>query len=73
LILGARNEDAAPVPAATEAMPAVTQRRSHHLTHAVPAAMENPPTYAPGPAPVMGNNPGTPNASAGFLGFGPKS
>jgi len=75
LILGARNEDGGAVPAASEAMPAVAHAKAHGLTHTVPAAMEAPPAYAP-PAyksAAPGNDPGTPDASAGFLGFGPKS
>jgi hypothetical protein len=77
LILGARNEDGAPPPA-----PVQTQAQIHTRTraHAMPAAMTAPPevyqapeTTTTEPAPVMGNDPGTPNASAGFLGFGAKN
>ena len=44
------------------------------LSHSgiVPAA-DSTPLRRTSPAPVMGSNPGTPDPSAGFLGFGPKS
>jgi hypothetical protein len=74
LLLGARNEDGASVPVPAE-RPATTK---HHVySHAMPASMGTPPmpepaTRAPAQT-VTGNNPGTPDASAGFLGFGPKT
>jgi len=72
MILAARNEtggnsgplatgepsiNAAPLPAASAA----------HKTRAVPAAMETPPEAVE--KPQYGSNSGTPNPSAGFLGF----
>jgi hypothetical protein len=70
LLLGARNETGA------AALPAVAQGQTHARPHTVPAAMAAPPYDPPAPhapAPVAGNNPGTPDAAAGFLGFGPKN
>jgi hypothetical protein len=64
LILGARNEDGAPPQQA--AAPAPVSTRPLPIQASAPAA---PPLAAP-PAPAIGNNPGTPNPSAGFLGFG---
>jgi hypothetical protein len=67
MLLAARNEEGggtAPVPAAPPAR--------HHApapTYIVSARTAAP---RPLPVPVMGNDPGTPDAAAGFLGFGPK-
>jgi hypothetical protein len=68
LILGARNEDGPPPVVATK-MPV------NGKALPMQASVETSPMPAPAPAParVMGNDPGTPNASAGFLGFGPKN
>jgi hypothetical protein len=76
LLLGARNETSGQ-PAAVTQGTSGAHVRAHPLTHTMPAAMETPPAYAP-PArvpapPLAGNDPGTPNAASGFLGFGPKS
>jgi hypothetical protein len=80
LLLATRNEtggdDAAPGPAA--ASPGTspgTGRTGHntphpHIAQIVPAADSTPLHKI---APPLGTDPGTPNPSAGFLGFGPKS
>jgi hypothetical protein len=77
LLLGARNEDGPPVPAAAEAATATTHHHVYGYGHATPASLDAPPAPTPAPrayAPAaMGNNQGTPNASAGFLGFGSKN
>jgi len=73
LLLGARNEDGTPAPVAAETVPASAHRHIYTYSHATPAAMDAPPPPRPGPSPAMGNDAGTPNASAGFLGFGPKN
>jgi hypothetical protein len=71
LILSARNETGeggAPAPVVAQ------QQKPARIAHAQPAAMR--PAFvaaAPRPMPVAGNDTGTPNAGAGFLGFGPKS
>jgi hypothetical protein len=73
LLLGARNETGA-APAA--AVPAVAQGQTHTRPPAVPAALAAPPLHAPAPrapAPVADDSSGTPDAAAGFLGFGPKN
>lgn len=65
LILSARNEDGGGDVADANAGPApvmAVASRSHAAPHARP----------PVSVPVMGNNPGTPDPSAGFLGFGRK-
>jgi hypothetical protein len=73
MILGARNEGSAAPPPPVEASAKTT-------AHAMPAAMESPPeTYRAPDVPrtstpaAIADNPGTPNPSAGFLGFGPKN
>jgi hypothetical protein len=70
LILGARNEDGPPPAVAAGPMPASRTPADRAMPMA--ASVESAPPAA-SPAPVMGNNPGTPNAAAGFLGFGPKN
>jgi len=70
LILGARNEDGPPPAVAAGPMPASRTPADRAMPMA--ASVETAPPAA-SPAPVMGNNPGTPNAAAGFLGFGPKN
>jgi len=73
LLLAARNEtggndtDAGAAPV----LPVSPGHHHHHLA-VTPVTDESKPAPAPA-APVMGNNPGTPNPSAGFLGFGNKS
>jgi hypothetical protein len=75
LLLGARNEDGTPAPA--EAIPASTHHHTYSYSHATPAAMDAPPARAPAVRPAAptasGSDPGTPNAAAGFLGFGAKN
>ncbi|OYV38702.1 MAG: hypothetical protein B7Z81_04260 [Acidocella sp. 20-61-6] len=73
LLLQTRNETGGGPISPGPAFPAAKQ----HGPHATPAASHLPqhhrePAHAATP-PVMGNNPGTPDPSAGFLGFGPKS
>jgi len=70
LLLGARNEGGASTPASAAAAPAPKIR-----PRAEPAALESPPPAVSkvAPAPVPGNAVGTPDAGAGFLGFGPKN
>jgi hypothetical protein len=68
LLLGARNEDGPGVP------PVVAVQPAPRLTHAEPAALQSPPVPREAPAPpAPGNAVGTPDAGAGFLGFGPKN
>ena len=71
LLLGARNEDGPAPP------PAVAQTVPKFRTHAKPAALDSPPmarsVAAPAPQAAPGNAVGTPDAAAGFLGFGSKS
>jgi len=77
LLLGARNEDAGPPPAAAQTTAAVATPK--YRRHAEPAALDSPPmarstpAAVPPPAPAPGNAVGTPNAAAGFLGFGSKN
>lgn len=69
MLLAARNEsgdDAAAGPVQMSAMPAISHSNSSEHTHTVPARLVEPlHTFQPVPS----NNPGTPNPSAGFLGF----
>jgi len=74
LLLAARNEsgggggadvDAGPIP--TAPMPG----HHHHHLRATPVTDE--PAPSPAAPKALGNNPGTPDPSAGFLGFGNKS
>jgi hypothetical protein len=75
LLLSARNEsggdegDGAISPG--PAFP--TAPSGHHHHHHWEATPASAPAPAHEPVPVIGNNPGTPDPSAGFLGFGPKS
>lgn len=71
LLLSARNElgdDASSATPASTAMPAPAPARHPKTSHFAPASMARPPAPV-----VLGNNPGTPDPAAGFLGFGPKS
>jgi hypothetical protein len=67
MLLGARNQDgdgAAPPPS-----PSYTR----HSAPVRPVTIsDHTRAPRPQPMPVMGNNPGTPDPSAGFLGFNPK-
>ena len=65
LLLAARNEDG---DGASEAGPAPTMRSAPVRTVTISDHTHAP---RPQPVPVMGNNPGTPDAAAGFLGFNP--
>ncbi len=70
LLLGARNEAGG----GPEAPPvAVASAPVRYAARPQPAAVESAPVAHSASAPAMGNATGTPNASAGFLGFGPKS
>jgi hypothetical protein len=71
MILAARNEtgeNAGPLATGEAAINTAAAPSPHttHKAHAVPAAMETPPVHT---QPQYGNDTGTPNASAGFLGF----
>ncbi len=72
MLLAARNEEGgnpAPVPAA---MGSPHAKRNAHAAHALPITA-SAPAPRPQPVRVMGNNPGTPDPAAGFLGFGAKN
>jgi hypothetical protein len=70
LLLGARNEAGG----GTQAPPvAAAPAPVTYAARPQPVSVESAPVAHSAPAPVMGNNPGTPNASVGFLGFGPKN
>jgi hypothetical protein len=76
LILGARNETGGGGPAAGSPAPQVARLSgpARSTAQPEPVAMRSPMSAAAvKPAPAAGNDPGTPNAGAGFLGFGPKS
>jgi hypothetical protein len=69
MLLAARNEagdDGAGGPVQMSATPAISHSQSSVRTHAVAAKLVAPLHTL---QPVPGNNPGTPNPSAGFLGF----
>jgi hypothetical protein len=71
LLLSARNEsgDGAPPPPA--AGPGLSPRMAHHKTLKITPAAERAPIHMQ--MPTVGTNPGTPDASAGFLGFQTKN
>jgi hypothetical protein len=81
LLLATRNETAgggaaSPGPAFTATTPAKpAPRKPHPATPTHEAAQVAAPQHAAEPAVNItpGNNPGTPNPSAGFLGFGTKN
>jgi hypothetical protein len=67
MLLGARNEDdanSAPAPSPTPIM--------HSAPVRTVIVSDHTKTPRPQPVPVMGDNPGTPDPAAGFLGFNPK-
>jgi hypothetical protein len=71
MLLAARNEDgdgasSAPAPSPTRTMHSAPVRTVIVSDHT------RAPRPQPVPVPVMGDNPGTPDPSAGFLGFNPK-
>ena len=69
MLLSARNEGGGSEPqAATALPPSVAPAQGRHEAHAIAARMDTPP-MAVAPA-TPGDDPGTPNAAAGFLGFG---
>ena len=73
LLLATRNETGGDVAATLPTAPAPTRGHmpgTHRSRISWPAA-DNAPLHKT--APVLGTDPGTPNPSAGFLGFGPKS
>lgn len=75
LLLATRNETGGDVAANPAPAPAPASSRTHagHAAqpHVVAAAADSAPLHKT--APALGTDPGTPNPSAGFLGFGPKS
>jgi len=78
LLLATRNElgedNVSPGPAAAQPAHTGHAKPYANIAHSsiVPAA-DSTPLRRTAPAPVLGSNPGTPDPSAGFLGFGPKS
>jgi len=75
LLISARNENGsstagAPLPAITPAVAPVQHHKPMTKPVAKPAADTTNVNIVP---PASENNPGTPNASAGFLGFSPKN
>jgi hypothetical protein len=74
LLLGARNETGGGTGGAPAVAVSSRQMPVKRAPHAEPAAMRSTfAASAPAKPAVPGNDPGTPNAEAGFLGFGPKS
>jgi len=69
LILATRNETGGDEAAPGAAWPLAPQAGAPHA-HVTPAA-DTVPVHVR--LPVMGNDPGTPDPAAGFLGFGPQS
>jgi len=70
LLLSARNETGGDdVISPGPAFPAGSITGHEHTPHVTPASDMSPVHETP----VLGNNPGKPDPSAGFLGFGPKS
>ncbi len=74
LLLSTRNEtggDPNAVPVQAAVLPAPTSHGKHQPLHVLHVSAQAVPPHAT--IPVMGNNPGTPDPSAGFMGFGPKA
>jgi hypothetical protein len=72
MLLGARHEDgdqAAPAPSPSYAAHSAPGHKARARTVII---SDHTPAPRPVPMPVMGNDPGTPDPSAGFLGFDPK-
>ena len=67
MLLAARNEEGGGTPPGPA--PVYT---GHHARGRTLSISDKTPAPRPQPVPVMGNNPGTPDPAAGFLGFGPK-